>query len=423
MESNDLKHIMKLKRGFLAIAILIVLTLSFSQIGSYDSVMMSRSFTIADQEDLPTRGNMGMFYDNESDLVVIFGGWNNTDDPWNSTWTYDYNTDSYAVLSPSVAPPGRAEPGMTYDSVRDQIILFGGEDELFTPQQYNDTWTFDVDTNTWTEVFPTIAPSARRGHYLAFDSESDRVIMFGGIIGLNGPVINDTWAYNPGTNIWTEMSPATAPEARFSSRMVYDSESDRMILFGGLDEGTTYFDDTWAYDFNSDTWENIPTTTQPSQRCENSLTYDSESDKVVLFGGAKFTATYEDTWLFDYNTMNWTNMAPSLAPSKRLRHGSAYDWESDRVIIYSGTQNGNGGIIFVGDYVHDGKTWAYDVNTNTWEHIAPIHTTTTTTLPTTSPTTSPTTTPPPPPDYFWLYVGVGGVGAVLILAVIFVRRK
>ncbi|MHA2236157.1 MAG: kelch repeat-containing protein, partial [Candidatus Thorarchaeota archaeon] len=162
-----MKHIMKLKRGFLAIAILIVLTLSFSQIGSYDSVMMSRSFTIADQEDLPTRGNMGMFYDNESDLVVIFGGWNNTDDPWNSTWTYDYNTDSYAVLSPSVAPPGRAEPGMTYDSVRDQIILFGGEDELFTPQQYNDTWTFDVDTNTWTEVFPTIAPSARRGHYLA----------------------------------------------------------------------------------------------------------------------------------------------------------------------------------------------------------------------------------------------------------------
>jgi hypothetical protein len=308
---------------------------------------------------------------------------------------------------------------MTYDSIRDQVILCGGADNLATPEQHDDTWTFDVDTDTWTEVFPTLPPSARRGHFMAFDSESDRVILFGGIIGVDGPVTNDTWAFNPATNQWQMMSPATAPEARYSSRMVYDSESDRMILFGGIDEGTTYFDDTWAYDFNSDTWENIPTTTQPSQRVENSLTYDSESDKVVLFGGGKWGVTFEDTWLFDYNTLEWTNMTPSVSPSKRLRHGSAYDWESDRVIIYSGTQNGVGGRSFVGDYVHDGKTWAYDVNTNTWEHIGPVH-------PDPTPTTTTTTTPPPPPPppipIEWIAIGVGGV-VLLLVVVVFVRRK
>lgn len=392
---------------------------------------MDSTFVRADQEDLPTRGNLGMVYDNESDLVVIFSGWNNTDDPWNSTWIYDYNSDEYAELNPSVSPPGRAEPGMTYDSIRDQVILFGGEDNMDTPRSLNDTWTFDVDTNTWTEVFPTIAPLHRRGQYMAFDSESDRVILFGGRIGWFGSVVNDTWSFNPATNEWQMMSPAIAPPGRFSNKMVYDSESDRMILFGGHNGGSTtytmnYFGDTWAYDFNSDTWENIATTTQPSRRVENSLTYDSESDRIVLFGGSMFVTTYEDTWLFDYNTMEWTNVVPSDAPSQRSRHGSAYDWESDRVIIYSGTQNGVSSTNFVsGDY-NEGKTWAYDVNTNTWERMnqgvdPPVPTTTTTT--TTNTTTSTTTPPPVDGQDFLMWAGVGGVGVVLILVVIFLRKK
>jgi hypothetical protein len=270
METNDLKHLAKLKRGFLASTILIVLTLSFAQVAFYDPVTMSSPFTIADQEDLPTRGNMGMVYDNESDLVVIYGGWNNTGNPWNSTWSYGYNSDVYTELNPSVAPSGRAEPGIVYDSIRDQVILFGGEDNLDTGWQYNDTWLFDVDTNSWTEVFPTTAPSERRGHILAFDSESDRVIFFGGHQGFGSP-IDDTWVYNPGTNVWTEMSPSIAPPARFAHKMAYDSESDRVILFGGAIDSLSFFSDTWAYDFNSDTWENLTTIGSPSARGVHSM--------------------------------------------------------------------------------------------------------------------------------------------------------
>ncbi|MHA2320463.1 MAG: Kelch repeat-containing protein [Candidatus Thorarchaeota archaeon] len=265
-----MKHLAKLKRGFLASTILIVLTLSFAQVAFYDPVTMSSPFTIADQEDLPTRGNMGMVYDNESDLVVIYGGWNNTGNPWNSTWSYGYNSDVYTELNPSVAPSGRAEPGIVYDSIRDQVILFGGEDNLDTGWQYNDTWLFDVDTNSWTEVFPTTAPSERRGHILAFDSESDRVIFFGGHQGFGSP-IDDTWVYNPGTNVWTEMSPSIAPPARFAHKMAYDSESDRVILFGGAIDSLSFFSDTWAYDFNSDTWENLTTIGSPSARGVHSM--------------------------------------------------------------------------------------------------------------------------------------------------------
>ncbi len=345
-----MKQFKKLKRGILACAILIVLTLSFAQIAFYNDVTMRSSFTIADQVDLPTRGNMGMAYDNESDLIVIFGGWNETDDPWNSSWTYDYDSDVYTEMNPSTSPPGRAEPSMTYDSLRDQMILFGGMTVVGTENaQLNDTFTYDFDTNTWTEVFPANAPSNRRASEMVYDSESDRVILFGGGFDFGAGAVNDTWSYDPGTNVWTEMNPSIAPTARIAHKMVYDSESDRVILFGGFNAlggytvPSNYFGDTWAYDFNSDTWEELTTTGSPSARGVPSLAYDSESDRTVLFGGSMSSTSYSDTWLFNYNTLIWQEMSPTESPSVRSRHGSAYDWESDRVIIYGGTYNGFNG--------------------------------------------------------------------------------
>ena len=110
-------------------------------------------------------------------------------------------------------------------------------------------------------------------------------------------------------------------------------------------------------------------------------------------------------------------MSPTTSPSARSRHGSAYDWESDKVIIYGGTKGGFNGLNQISGDLDEGKTWAYDVNTNTWERLDQEN-------PTTTETTTTTTTPPPPGDVDWVFfVGVAGVGVVLILAVIFVRRK
>ena len=411
-----MRNFKKLRRGILTSFILIALTLSFTQIAVFET--MSNSFTIADHPDLPTRAHPGMVYDNESDLVVIFGGGNATV-PYDSTWTYDYNLDSYTEMDPASRPLGRGETGMTYDSIRDQVILFGGEDNLATPNALNDTWLYNVDTDTWTEVFPVIAPSERREHFMVFDSESDRAITFGGWPEYD----NETWAYDPGTNVWTKMSPATAPDGRGAYRMVYESESDRVILFGGYNGGavgeeSNYFADTWAYDFNSDTWEELTTIGSPSARGNPSLVYDSESDRSVLFGGAMSYLSYNDTWLFNYNTLTWQEMNPSLGPSKRSRHGFAYDWESDRVIINGGTYDGFNGWGKITGAEHHGKTWAYDVNTNTWERMDQGFPLTTTT---------PTSTPPPsvPIPLEWIVIGVGVIGVSVIIAGLYwlKRRK
>ncbi|MFX0075813.1 MAG: Kelch repeat-containing protein [Candidatus Hermodarchaeota archaeon] len=390
-----MKLILKNKRnkqihyGLLSVTIFILLTLFLP-------------VTQADTTSLPTRGNPGMAYDSESDKVVIFGGWNATTTPYSSTWIFDYNSDKYTEKKPSPAPIRRAEAGVVYDSQRDMIVIFGGRESFTDTGDFNDSWTYDCNTDTWTELFPVIAPSPRRAVGMAYDSESDRIILFGGQSGVSVEVFfNETWVGIPGSNTWQKMSPVLAPPARFSHSMAYDNESDRVILFGGY-SGSSFFSDTWAYDYNTNSWEELINTTHPSARGAPAMVYDSESDRIVLFGGAGTSPTFDDTWVYDYNSNSWTQQNPPESPPARSRHGGAYDSQSDRFIIYGGTTGGFNSAF----HINDGKTWAYDLNTDTWEERDLGST-------------------PPPPDWtlvIVIVVVVVVIGSVSVI-VIFIRKR
>lgn len=72
---------------------------------------------------------------------------------------------------------------MAYDKESDRVILFGGQtgDNLRDPRSYNgETWAYDVEANKWTEMKPASGPRGRSAAELTYDAESDRVIMFGG---------------------------------------------------------------------------------------------------------------------------------------------------------------------------------------------------------------------------------------------------
>jgi N-acetylneuraminic acid mutarotase len=78
---------------------------------------------------------------------------------------------------------------------------------------------------------------------MAYDWASGRVILFG---GSGRTVFNDCWAYNPGAQTWTELSPAgVAPSARYRATMAYDSAGHRVFMFGGANGEGLSLDDTW----------------------------------------------------------------------------------------------------------------------------------------------------------------------------------
>ena len=79
-------------------------------------------------------------------------------------------------------------------------------------------------------------PTPRDYTSMAYDAESDRVILFGGQTGSDtaeDSFKDDTWAYDVAANKWTEMKPVSGPSRRSAAELAYDAESDRVIMYRG----------------------------------------------------------------------------------------------------------------------------------------------------------------------------------------------
>jgi len=268
-----------------------------------------------------------------------------------TTTTYSL---AWTNLAPVERPSPRGEYAMAYDSESDRVVLFGGS----AGGSSAETWALDLDTNNWTRMQPEPSPPPRSLHAMAYDSESDRIIMFGGSVA--GERNDETWAYDDNTNAWARISPDVRPLGRTGHAMSYDRESDRVILFGGSRGQPT--DETWAFDFNANAWRLMGPVAAPSPRVLHSMAYDNRSDRIILFGGTvEFigggVVFYFETWAYDTNAETWTNMRPRGAPTARAWQASSYDFQADRVLIFGGLRS---------DGVRTDETWTYDYDANVW---------------------------------------------------------
>ena len=96
-----------------------------------------------------------------------------------------------------------------------------------------------VGHEIWTQV-ADMGPSVRIYHSMAYDSNSKKIILFGG--GINAGYANDTWEWD-GTE-WTPV-PDTGPSVRAVHSMVYDDEKNVAVMFGGIDDASNILGDTW----------------------------------------------------------------------------------------------------------------------------------------------------------------------------------
>jgi hypothetical protein len=151
---------------------------------------------------------------------------------------------------------------MVYDANSDRVVLFGGFDSSAWNNVSDETWTYHVDSNVWSQVGATVAPEARFYGEMVYDIYSDRTILFGGASSTVWDQLGDTWSYHLDSNVWTNMGPAQHPSNRQAFAVAYDSESDRMVLWGGV--STTSWEDyefredhTWAYNLDSNVWSNM----------------------------------------------------------------------------------------------------------------------------------------------------------------------
>ena len=335
--------------------ILIAVIISSGIIGTLVIIVVIQNATPS------ARYGSAMVYDPVLQKAIFFGGGYQEGasyELFNDMWLYDPTSNLWTEINPTAKPSARSGHLMVYDSTNHKTILFGGF--VRDVGLMSDTWIYDSQTNQWTEVFPTNQPTNTQSHAMYYDSNAQRIILFGGYQDIP-PHLGETWEYNYSDNSWTELNPSSNPSGRYGSKIVYDPINQRAILFGG--RATSILDDTWVYHYGNNTWTELNITGTPDTRYWHGMVYDSNNHKIIVFGGRRTGApgdALEDTWIFDPSNNQWTEVLPLSYPSNRMDFSMIYDSSTQKTIQF-------GGFRFPGSTL--GDTWTYSYNSNSWSIV------------------------------------------------------
>lgn len=323
----------------------------------------------------PAGGFNQMAYDTKAKLVILFGGTSGDSgvDPSalkTETWTYDPAKNLWSKKSPAIHPTGSHGGYMVYDSKADRTILsIRNTDDWAAPPEavVLETWAYDLKKDTWTRLadMPVKTGQIMIGQRLAYDAESDRTIMFGGLLFPSFKMVDETWAYDYNTNTWTNMQPFKHPKGINLMGMVYDTKADRVVMWG--DFGVRVYnaaseDAVWTYDYNTNTWQAFDHQHDgPSVRDYNILAYDEVADKIIMYGG--YPWGNDETWAYDLNTDTWQQMLPATNPGPLAAYSMVYARDVNRTILFGG---GN-----LGTMEFNTDTWSYDLGADSWTLVSP----------------------------------------------------
>ncbi len=254
---------------------------------------------------------------------------------------------------------------------------------------------------TWKLLAPSgTLPCARYGASIAIDPASHRMILFGGSTFSNQ--LNDTWILTNadgqhGASAWIHVAAKNPPPATSYSQGIYDSGSNRMIVYGGA-----AMTDVWvltnanglgstvpawvllpavgslppvltdyekhAYDpahnilivddstagvwvlSNANGLGGTPVWSQlnvagvgPSGRNAFTVVYNPVSNRLIAFGGSDGTTDFNDIWVLTNangigGTSTWVPLSTGTAtmPLGRSGHTAVYDPMSDTMTVFGG---------------------------------------------------------------------------------------
>ncbi len=288
---------------------------------------------------------------------------------------------TWIQLSPTQGPPAaRTLHTSVYRSSSNRLIVFGGDDSLEVGEKLlNDLWVLEeADATTaspsWTQLSTESGPSARSSHTAVYDTNTNRMIVFGGSVGVGSTgsplLVNEVWvlenadaAEEDNPPKWTKLSPADGPSGRAAHTAVYDPSNNRMIVFGGnVGVGSTgsalLTNEVWVLENanrteegNPPKWTKLTPADGPSGRAAHTAVYDTNTNRMIVFGGNARVGTDDSTtltrevWVLvnangteENNPPKWTRLSPSGDPGARDLHTAIYDPNSNRMTVFGGNR-------------------------------------------------------------------------------------
>lgn len=239
-------------------------------------------------------------------------------------------------------PSARRNTGMVWSDEARGIILFGGLSPLDSANkryEFGDTWRFTA--SKWVRLYPENSPSPRYAMSVVYDSNRNRVLLYGGAAG--DEFLGDTWIFREGN--WNQLDTPSAPPARRLAGMAFDPIRDKAVLFGG-GVGESRFFDTWEFD--GTTWNLIdddgPRVEMPT------LVYDGARDEVLMVGTESSKVA-----MYRYVDGSWSKMTPETLPSCVGQIQMVYRPFDRTVLLYGGSCPRGG--ISNDTWIWDGTDW------------------------------------------------------------------
>lgn len=169
-------------------------------------------------------------------------------------WALEFGTDTWTELTPSGDPPGRFDHALVFAG---GVVVHGGNRSTgASVDALDDLWRYDLLTGLWERLEPTGGPGPRHQHAAAAGPTGQTIYVFGGAGGVGQPAEADLWALTLDPPEWTELHDGGGgPERRVGASLAVDEANNRLLLFGGQDDGPLgYRNDLWAFDLNARSW-------------------------------------------------------------------------------------------------------------------------------------------------------------------------
>lgn len=246
------------------------------------------------------RRGMMMTYDPVDGYVVLFGGSSSTA-YLNDTWAFARG--AWVQLHPTISPAARRVGGFAFDASDGYSLLFSGHNGSSLSSNHgftviDDTWAFVH--GIWTLLKTKVNPPGRSEPSMAYDPSLGQVVLFGGYFSApHYHSFKDTWVFHAGT--WKRVLLTVSPSQRDGSATAYDPSLGGVVIEGGQNESgnqtTLDLNDTWVLLGNSVTslnWVRITTPHAMPQNDGARMVFDTSSGKLTLFGGR--TAVPKPMW-------------------------------------------------------------------------------------------------------------------------------
>jgi hypothetical protein len=261
-----------------------------------------QALAIGNMAHPPARFSMVAGVDRLRQRLLITSGQAGTGQFFDDIWSFDLTDDTWTeVAIHGDVPPAR------YGSAGGIAVVDGAALFLshgFTDQgRFDDTWAFNLATDTWQDVTPSDPAPFKRCLHSSAAIGPDTLVIFGGCASGFGPCpLGDTWQFDRQAGTWTQIGVQSGPSARLFAAMAPVGDCGAILLFGG--QGESDLNDLWQLDAATGAWTSLQVAgAQPSARHGHSMVWadsfgeDLGQGAALVFGGQSAGADLNDLWV------------------------------------------------------------------------------------------------------------------------------